>query len=432
MRRIAFESFRCRRFVRGPPLCTTAGAVSSGSPNPYCSGGLVTPSVGKSATARAVAVVVTVFAALSSTASAQTASSLTCTPSVIAGGSGASATCTITLSAPAGAGGTTVTLTSSLVELAATLPSITVAAGQSTGIFTVGTNPGYRAYSGIGFVATISASANGATRSATLSVTAQPRPADFSSGSQAGARFQWDGLMCGGIAPINGQQGILYSCSAAQGTGFGTCTFQQECSIGCRRVPPTGTTFNDFCATAGPESVSISSKVAVSGDRVPASIVLEAPAGHAVDLEQGVPGILDPNFNSSYFPHAGGISFPIGATTVPFDVATSYVPAIQFIDVVGFWFNASVPPFLITNGRAGHTWMVMLPPDPAPAAPIPTLGDFQITGFNPIVGGNSTIGQIDLSGLSRTGGPTFTITSSHPAIVPTQTFAAPANSNLFG
>src|SRR5262249_28340434 len=143
-------------------------------------------------------------------------------------------------------------------------------------------------------------------------------------------------------------------------------------------------------------------------------------------------GVIDPNFNASFFPHNGGIGFTVGATSVPFDVATSSVPAIEFVDVVGFWFNASIPPFLITNGRAGHSWLVMTPPDPPPAAPIPTLGDFLITGFNPITGGDSTIGQIDLSGLSRTGGPTFTVTSSNPSIVPTQTFSAPASSNLLG
>jgi hypothetical protein len=369
---------------------------------------------------------------LASAAYAQTASSLTCSPSIIAGGSGDSATCTVTLSAAAPAGGTVVTLTSSLIELAASLPTITVAAGQSTATFTVTTNAGYRPYSGLGFNAIISASANGATRTATISVTAQPMPADFSSGSQAGARFQWDGLMCGGIAPIGGHEGILYSCSPAQGTGFGTCTFRQECSLGCRRVPPAGTTFSDFCATTGPNSVSISRNFVVGGDRVTGSIVLEAPAGQAQDREQGVPGVVDVNFDSSYFPHAGGITFPIGATSVPFDVATSYPPHIQFSDVVGFWFNASIPPFLITNGRAGHAWLVMVPPNPPPAVAIPTLGDFQITGFNPIVGGNSTIGQIDLSGLSRVGGPTFTVTSDHPSIVPTQTFPAPASQNLLG
>jgi hypothetical protein len=363
---------------------------------------------------------------------AQTASALTCSPSVIAGGSGGSATCTVTLSAAAPAGGTVVTLTSSLIELAASLPQITVPAGQSSATFTVTTNAGYRAYSGLPFNVTINASANGTTRSATLSVTAQPRPADFSSGSQAGANTQWDGLMCGAIAPIGGEHGILYNCSPAQGTGFGTCTFQQECSLGCKRVPPTGTTFNDFCATTGPNAVSISRNSIVSGDRVPSSIVLEAPAGHAQDREQGVPATRDVNFDSSFFPHAGGITFPIDATSVPFDVATSYVPGIEFVDVVGFWFNASIPPFLITNGRAGHQWLVMVPPNPAPSVAIPTLGDFQITGFNPIVGGNSTIGQIDMSGLSRAGGPTFTVTSSDPGIVPTQTFTAPANTNLLG
>ena len=362
---------------------------------------------------------------------AQTTSTLACSPSVIAGGSGDSATCTVTLSAPAPAGGTVVTLASSLVELAASLPTMTVPAGQSTGTFTVAINPGYRAYSGLQFDATISASANGTTRNAIITVTAQPRPADFSSGSQAGARFQWSGLMCGGIAPIGGLDGILYSCSAAQGTGFGTCTFHQECSLGCRRVPPNGGTFNDFCSTGGPNSVALSRNVIVSGDRVPATIVNETPAGQGQDQDVGVPRLLDPNFNSSSFPH-NGITFTTGATTVPFDVATSYVPSIQFVDVQGFWYNASIPPFLITNGRAGQRWLVMLPPNPAPAAPIPTLGDFLITGFNPITGGDSTLGQIDMSGLSRTGGPTFTVSSSHPSIVPTQTFTAPASSNVFG
>jgi hypothetical protein len=380
----------------------------------------------------AVAIGLIAAVLLPCSASAQTPTSVTCSPSVIAGGSGNSATCTVTLSGAAPAGGTAVTLASSLIELAASLPRITVAAGQTTGTFTVTTNARYRAYSALGFTATITASANGTSRSTTVSVTAQPRPADFTSGSQAGSNTQWSGLMCGGIAPIGGQQGILYNCSPAQGTGFGTCTFQQECSLGCRRVPPGGGTFNDFCATSGPNSVAISRNYVVSGDRVPASIVLEAPAGNAQDREQGAPGTIDTEFNSSYFPHAGGISFPIGATSVPFDVATSYVPSIQFVDVVGFWFNASIPPFLITNGRAGHVWLVMVPPDPAPSVALPTLGDFFISGLNPITGGDSTFGQVDLSGISRAGGPTLTLTSSDPAIVPSKTFVAPVSENLFG
>ena len=133
-------------------------------------------------------------------AHAQTASSLTCSPSIIAGGSGDSSTCAITLSAAAPAGGTIVTLASSLIELAATAPQIVVPAGQTSATFTVATNSHYRRYSGVGFDAIISASANGTTRTATVSVTAQPLPADFPSGAQAGSQAQWSGLMCGGIA----------------------------------------------------------------------------------------------------------------------------------------------------------------------------------------------------------------------------------------
>jgi hypothetical protein len=327
---------------------------------------------------------------------------------------------------------TVATLTSSLLELAASAPRITVPAGQASATFTVGTNPNYRRYSGLAFSAVITATANGGARSATLNVTAQPRPPDFSSGSQAGSNTQWSGLMCGGIAPIGGSPEILYDCSPASGTGFGTCTFRQECSLGCKRLPPSNGVFRDACAASGPNAVSLSTNLITSGDRVPASIVAEALAGQGQDQEQGVPGVIDPNFNAIYFPQQGGIGFPAGASSVPFNVATSYVPKIEFVDVKGFWFNASIPPFLITNGRGGHQWLVMLPPDPAPSVAIPTLGNFHITGTNPVTGGKQTFGQVDISGFSRVGGPTITLTSSHPSIVPNTTVVTPASEQFFG
>lgn len=373
--------------------------------------------------------------ALASTGAAeeQTSSivSVTLSPSTIAGGSGNSSTGTVTLSAPAPAGGAIVTLSSSNIELAATMPSVTVAQGATSATFTVATNEGYRRYSNLAFSATISATHAGATRSAALTVTAQPRPPDFNSGSTAGANTQWDGLMCGGIAPIGGYPGILYDCSPADASGFGSCTFRQECSLGCRRVPPSGGHFNDFCSTSGPNAVAIGRNYIVSGDRVPASIVLEAPAGNAQDQEQAVPGVIDPNFNSMEFP-ISSFSIPDGATTGPFEVATSYVPAIQWVEVGGFWFNASIPPFLITNGRAGSSWLAMVPPNPAPAVAIPTIGNFTITGLNPVTGDQGSFGNVDLSGLSRAGGPTLTLTSSHPNIVPSKTVETPASQNLFG
>jgi hypothetical protein len=371
------------------------------------------------------------WASILPSASAQAAASLACSPSVIAGGSGDSAICTVTLSAAAPAGGTAVTLTSSLTELAASVPTVTVPEGQTTANFTVATNPGYRRYSQLAFRAIISASANGTTQSATLDVTAQTPPPDFNSGSTAGSNTQWEGLMCGGIAPIGGYPDILYDCSSADETGFGSCTFRQECSIGCRRVPPDGERFNDFCATTGPNPVALSRNYIIGGDRVPATIVAEAPAGSGPAQEQGVPRVIDPNFNSTKFPQSG-IPFPDGATSVDFDVATSYVPSIQFVEVGGFWFNDAIPPLLITNGRGGHAWLVMLPPDPPPAVAIPTLGNFRITGLNPVTGGESSMGQIDLSGLSRVGGPTITLTSSHPDIVASITVDAPATEQFFG
>jgi hypothetical protein len=379
----------------------------------------------------AIGVVLMASARLVPGAYAQTSSSLTCSPSTIAGGSGGSSTCTVTLSAAAPAGGTLVTLTSSNIELAASAATIRVPAGQTAKSFTVGTNAGYRRYSGLAFSSTIGASANGTTRSATLNVTPPPPPADFNSGSQGGSNTQWSGLMCGGIAPIGGYPDILYDCSPASGTGFGSCTFFRECSQGCRRVPPNRGTFNDFCATTGPNPVAINRNYIVGGDRVASAIVAEAPAGAGAAQEQGVPRIIDPNFNSTKFPQSG-IGFPTGASSVPFDVATSLVPAIQFVEVGGFWFNDAIPPFLITNGRGGHAWLAMVPPDPAPSVAIPTLGDFKITGSNPVTGGDTTIGQIDLSGLSRAGGPTITITSSHPAIVPSMSVVSPASEQVFG
>jgi hypothetical protein len=358
--------------------------------------------------------------------------SLTLSPSTIAGGTGNTSTGTVTLSAPAPAGGAIVTLTSANIELAATLPSITVPAGQTSATFSVGTNGGYRRYSHLSFTVTISAT-HVTTRSAVLTVTAQPRPPDFNSGSTAGANTQWEGLMCGGLPPIGGEQGILYACSAPEASGFGSCTFHQECALGCRRVPPNGSTFRDFCAVSGPNPVSISRNFIVSGDRVSGTIVSEAPAGQGVDQEVGEPGSRSIEGNASHFPHSsGGIVFPDGATTVPFEVATSYVPSTQFVAVDGFWFNESIPPLLIANGRAGQVWLAMVPPDPPPAVALPTLGDFFISGLNPIVGGESTFGQVDLSGLSRAGGPTLTLTSSHPDIVPSTTVVAPVSENLFG
>ena len=384
---------------------------------------------------RVLAQIAWCLAWLAPDAHAQSVAALSCIPAVIGGGSGASATCTVTLGAAAPTGGAAVALTSSLTELAASVPRITVPAGQVSVSFNVATNARYRSYSALPFDVAISAT-RVATVSTTLHVTAQARPADFNSGVAPGARFQWQGQICGRIGPIGGNAEVLYQCSPATATAFGSCTFRQECNLGCRRVAPSGVTFNDFCATSGPNPVTLSRNYVVSGDRVPASLVTEAPVAAA--LTQGLPGAISNegmvgaingiSANASTFPH-GGITIPSGASSAGFTVATSYVPSTTFIDVVGDWGDAGS--VTTTNGRTGHAWLTIVPPEPAPALPMPTLGDFKITGGNPVTGGQSSIGQIDVSGISSAGGPTLVLTSSHPniATVPA-TLTLPASTVL--
>ena len=324
-------------------------------------------------------------------ARAQGVAALTLSPATIAGGSGGSSTGTVTLDAPAPAGGVVVTLASSNIELAATVASITVPEGADTAAFTVGTNAFYRRYSGLAFSVTISAT-HATTQSATLTVTAQPLPADFLRGVLPFDIRQWQGLICGGFDPIGGEAGILFQCVPATQTAPGTCTFRQECSIGCRRVAPAGVVFNDFCATTGPNPVAVSRNYITSGDRVPATVVTEAPVGArfteadvGVRSSQGLPGAINGgNADASAFPPTQPV--PTGAGSVGFEVATSYVPLTSFLDVHGAWADAGNG-IITTNGRVGRAWVAMVPPDPPPALPIPTLAVFLIFGTNPVVGG---------------------------------------------
>ena len=99
---------------------------------------------------------------------------------------------------------------------------------------------------------------------------------------------------------------------------------------------------------------------------------------------------------------------------MPFDVATSYVPQIEFIDVGGFWYDDDIPPFLIISGRSGHRWAVMLPPSPPPAQPIPTPVQFKIVGLNPVTGGDASLGQVHTSGLPYGIGPTHLVHEQPP------------------
>ena len=170
--------------------------------------------------------------------------SLTLNPTTIAGGSGGTSIGTITLNAPAPTGGVVVAITSSNTELAASEATLTVPAGATTATFVVGTNANYRRYSGLAFSVTVTASHGTTSQSATLDVTAQPRPGTLSSFD-----VQNRGQMCFGVGvrPTGsghqlefGSAGNLFECvppSSPIGQD-GTCTFRQECALGCELRAP--------------------------------------------------------------------------------------------------------------------------------------------------------------------------------------------------
>src|SRR2546422_1279258 len=216
-----------------------------------------------------------------------TVTSVVLSPSTIAGGSGGTSTGTVTLNSLAPAGGILVSLSSSNTSLAASRPSALVPEGAASATFAVATNRLYRRYSGLAFTASITASANGSSASASLSVTAQPRPADINGDSS-----QRQGAVCGGSFPASaGEPGILYQCAKAPNFGsVGKCAFKQEClSFGCLSRQASGFDFNHACATSGPFPVAVSPAYLESGNAAQGTLVLAsaAPSGSDAMVRAG-------------------------------------------------------------------------------------------------------------------------------------------------
>lgn len=336
--------------------------------------------------------------------------SVTLSPSTISGGSGNSSTGTVTLSTAAPSGGQVVTLSISLTSLAATLPSITVPAGATSATFTVATNPRYRRYSGLSFTVSISASANGGTQSATLSVTAQARPPDIGN-----ATSDRHGTVCGGSFPSGqfAEAGILYNCVVSGNPSVqGTCTFQQECfQFGCQTKQSNNFLFSDACATSGPFPIAISPSYAISGDHPTATFSL-AQAATSGSLSGGQSN----SAAATVFP--GSVSVPAGGTSATATVATSIEPSFQFVGVSGF--NQIPVPGngggIFESARLGLAWLALAPPTPPPSQVIPTLAQFLLDNPVPTPGGTSFTAEIHTSGFSPSGGPTITLTSSNPSV----------------
>ncbi len=354
---------------------------------------------------------------------------LTLNPATIAGGSGATSTGTVTLSEPAPPGGTLITLTSSNPELAASVLKIIVPEGAAGATFTVATNPRYRRYSGLAFAATITASnpRNGTSRSATLNVTAQPRPTEavFSLDSD------FKGLLCAGVQFIDGQlrgdAGILFDCPLPS---QGPCKFKQECTLGCLRRPVRGANWDDTCATTPPFPLNLTPRVIVGGNRAAGAVNLTAPA---------VSGSTASVVTSSLATKASinvPTAIPVGAASLDFDLATAQVETVTFAHQDAHVRTIEAASSVFTT-RQARAWVAVVPPSGGEAAPSVALQSLSVS--SPITGGVFTTGTVTLNQLAPApalGSVTVSVTSSHPAVAailqPSLTFTQGSDAASFG
>lgn len=360
--------------------------------------------------------------------------SLTLNPATIAGGSGATSTGTVTLNAPAPAGGVAVTLGSSNTDLAASTSSITVPEGATTATFIVGTNKDYRRYSALGFNVTISATHGSTTRTATLAVTAQPRPGTLSSFDAHNS-----GDMCFGVGVRRttsgyelefGSAGNLFTCVPPDDPvgQDGTCTFKQECALGCElRAPENGSRFRDVCATTAPFPVAVNPRLVVGGDPTVATLNLNAAApvsSSGVLSSMTVLANTNPNISTP---------IPAGATSAQAQVLTSRVNTPQFAPIDGSYYTPRSDGS--RAGRIGLAWLALTPGNAPP---------FRLTSFTfdpntltSVVGGAAfvAIGQMNqVAPAPEIATASMTVTSSHPSVASAQspvTFTHGSSSRAF-
>jgi hypothetical protein len=326
---------------------------------------------------------------------------LTLSPATITGGSGASSTGTVTLSAPAPAGGTLIALASSNTELAAPVLKIVVPEGAAGATFTVATNPRYRRYSGLAFAATITATnpGNATSRSATLNVTAQPRPTDpvFSPDSDI------KGLVCAG------ETGILFDCPLPS---QGTCKFKQECTLGCLTRPIRGASWDDVCATIGPFPVALSPRIVVGGNPTSGTLSFTAPAASG-----STASVVSNSLVAQAVVFRIPQTIPAGATSAPFSILTARVNAIQFAFQDAHIRTIESGSSVFTT-RHARTWATVVPASGGDVAPPVALATLELTPPS-ITGGLATFGVVTLDGLApapEIGDVTLSMASSDPAV----------------
>jgi hypothetical protein len=350
--------------------------------------------------------------------------SVTLNPATIAGGTGGSATGTVAIGQPAPAGGRVITLASSNTDLAASTERVVVPEGATTVTFTVGTNPLYRAYSGLAFNVTITATdpADNGSASAVLHVTAQAIPGPFTGGTVSTDARATAGRMCGGSFGTGNakERGILYSCNFPQAGQFSVCRFQQECSFGCQTQSADRLNRQDVCRTAPPFPIAVNPELLEGGRRANGAVFIDAPANSLTSANVSV----SPGAEVSPL---GSFPIPQGTTTAPFEIDTFEVAVPAFLQ---FRADISLNPL----ERFAQDYLAVVP-SPGREAPAGPLAVFSVdTTPISVVQGNPSIGQVILNGVAPAGGAVVSLSSSSGAVsVPaTVTVDAGQSATVFG
>ena len=350
--------------------------------------------------------------------------SVTLNPATIAGGTGASTTGTVAIGQPAPAGGRVINLASSNTDLAASTERVVVPAGATTATFTVGTNALYRAYSGLAFNVTITATdpADGGAASAVLHVTAQAIPGPFTGSTVSTDARATAGRMCGGSFGTGNakERGILYTCNFPQAGQFSVCRFQQECSFGCQTQSAPSLNRQDVCRTAPPFPIAVSPEILEGGRRANGAVFIDTPANSLTSANVSVSpgGEVSP---------LGSFPIPQGATTAPFDIDTFEVGVPAFLQ-----FRADLSLNPLERFAQDYLAVVPSPGREAPAAPL-AIFSVDTTPIS-VVQGNPSIGQVILNGVAPAGGAVVSLSSSSGAasVPATVTVDAGQSATVFG
>src|SRR5467141_2601407 len=361
---------------------------------------------------------------LSSVPASSSLSSVSLNPASVAGGN--SSTGTVTLSGAAPTGGAQVALSSNN-GAANVPPSVTVPAGATTATFPVNTTTVASSTT-----VTISAVYSGATRTASLTVTAAPPPPPTLSSlslnptSVVGGNSSTGTATLSGPAPAGGAQVVLSSSnttparvasSVMVAAGATSATFVVSTSAVASSTTVTISavysgvtrTASLTVAPAPPppptlSSLSLNPTSVISGNSSTASVALSGPAPAG-----GAQVALSSNNGAASAPPS--VTIAAGATSATFVVSTSAV--------------ASSTTVTISATHSGVTRSASLTVAPAPPPP-PTLSSLSLNPTSVIGGLQSSTGTATLSGPAPAGGVQVLLSSNNGAASVPSSVTVPA------